>query len=626
MIAINAEILSEMEIFRELTQEQRVALVPYFEVMEFRKNNYLFHQGDERDYLYLILEGELDLLDLSLGMEKIFVTVGPGTVLGEPLLVEKDRYSLSGRGVTAGVCARISELQIHQLKADNIVLYAEMVVATSKLMAHRMANASRGDRGFGELFHSGLTRSEHDLLGNRNVPKQALWGVHTLRAIENFAITGIRLDHFPPFIEALAIIKQSCATVNSDLGYLKPDIAEVIISACTEIRNGLWHGHFVVDVIQGGAGTSTNMNANEVIANRALEIAGHARADYQFIHPNNHVNMSQSTNDVYPSAIKIALLMMIGDFIKAVNLLANEFENKAHEFSQVIKMGRTQLQDAVPMTLGQEFKTWENTMRKSSERIVLALGNLHELNMGGTAIGTGINTDPRYAGLVIEELNKLTGLKLHLASDLVEATQDTSSFVELSGVFKMFAVRLSKICNDLRLLSSGPCCGFNEINLPPVQAGSSIMPGKVNPVIPEVVNQVAFQVMGLDNAVAMASESGQLQLNVFEPLIAYNIFTSISMMTKAVTTLRTRCIQDISANEKVCEEMVFNSVGIVTALNPYLGYEKSSFIATEALKTKKSVFELVLEHNYMDNEMLEKILSPENMIKPIANEKFSVEN
>ncbi|MDX1810711.1 MAG: aspartate ammonia-lyase [Gammaproteobacteria bacterium] len=616
MQTLTATTLLQVELFKELSEEQRTELAPYFEICEFQKAQYLFHQGDARTHLFVVLEGELDLLDMSLGVEKIYVTVGPGTVLGEPLLVDADRYSLSGRTVTNGYYARLSANQIEKIKADNLALYANMVVASSKLMARRMANASRGDRGYGELFRSGQTRMEHDLLGEKDVPRQALWGIHTLRAIENFNISGIRLDHFPEFVEALVTIKRACAVVNADLGLLDKEISNAIVSACDEIQRGLWHGHFVVDMIQGGAGTSTNMNSNEVIANRALEILGRERGEYEYVHPNNHVNMSQSTNDVYPSAIKIALLTMIGEFMVAAEMLEKAFDVKAEEFAGVIKMGRTQLQDAVPMTLGQEFKVWSRTIAESAERIQLALNNLHELNMGGTAIGTGINTHSQYAPQVIHELNNLTGLDLHLAHDLVEATQDTSSFVELSGVIKMFAVRLSKICNDLRLLSSGPGCGFNEINLPPVQAGSSIMPGKVNPVIPEVVNQVAFQVMALDNAVAMASEAGQLQLNVFEPLIAYNLFTSISMMTSAINTLRTHCVVNITANEKVCRDMVLNSVGVVTALNPYLGYEKSSFIAREALKTKKSVFELVLEYGYLDKESLEDILSPENMIRP----------
>ena len=616
MIKIDAAVLGNVELFKDLSEEQRTALAPYFDVAEFQKAIYLFHQGDDREYLYVILEGELDLIDMSFGIEKIYLTIGPGTVLGEPLLVEKDRYSLSGRSVTNGIYARISASQIEMIKADNIALYAELVVQSSRLMARRMANASRGDRGYGELMRTGDTRTEEDMLGEKHVPRQSLWGIHTLRALENFNITGIRLDHFPQFVDALATIKRAAAVVNAELGILDQNISNAIVSACDEIQRGLWHGHFVVDMIQGGAGTSTNMNANEVIANRALEILNQERGEYHFVHPNNHVNMSQSTNDVYPSAIKIALLNMIGDFMQAVDGLAAELAKKAEAFAHVIKMGRTQLQDAVPMTLGQEFKAWENSILGSQERIRLALDNLRKLNMGGTAIGTGINTNDKYTEKVIAELNRLTGLDLSSASDLIEATQDTSSFVELSGIFKMFAVRLSKICNDLRLLSSGPSCGLNEINLPPVQAGSSIMPGKVNPVIPEVVNQVAYQVIALDNAISMASENGQLQLNVFEPLIAFNLFSNIKMMTSAIVTLRKRCIAGIEANEEVCRNMVLNSIGIVTALNPVLGYDKCSFIAKEALRSKKSVYELVLENNFMERDELDLLLSPENMIKP----------
>jgi len=617
MAKFSIDSLKQVDLFKNFSEEQQATIVPFFEENQFEKGDYLFHQGEERINLYLLLEGELELIDHSLGLEKVFVTCGPGTLLGEPLLVEKDHYSLSGRAKTQGTYVKLSESQIKKIKQDHLSLYVDLVVESSKLLAHRMAEAVRGDRGQGELYRSGQTRREHDLLGERDVPLKALWGIHTLRATENFNITGIRLDHFPEFVEALAIIKRSCALVNCELGQLDKKRCDAIVSACDEIQRGLWHGHFVVDVIQGGAGTSANMNANEVIANRALEILGKSRADYQILHPNNHVNMSQSTNDVYPSAIKIALLHMIQAFMNEVDLLAGAFEAKSSEFHCVIKMGRTQLQDAVPMTLGQEFATWARTIRSGKKRIKQALDNLRELNMGGTAIGTGINTDPRYAPKIIEELNQLTNLDLRLAYDLVEASQDTSSFVELSGVFKMFAVRLSKICNDLRLLSSGPTCGLNEINLPAVQAGSSIMPGKVNPVIPEVVNQVAFQVIGMDTTIAMASESGQLQLNVFEPIIAYNLFSSIKMMSNAIATLRTRCINDISANEEVCRNMVQNSIGIVTALNPHLGYEKSSFIAQEALRTKKSVYDLVLENNFMDKEKLDKILSPEAMISPV---------
>jgi len=610
--------LKHVDFFKKLSNQQHIELAPYIETKQFFQGDYLFRQGDERVNLYILLEGELDLVDFSLGVKKTFATCGPGTVLGEPLLVEKDHHSLGGIARADGFCAFLSEKKIAQIRHENLPLYVDILIESSKLMAHRMASASRADKGEGELYRSGQTRIEHDLIGERAVPKKALWGIHTLRALENFNITGVRLDHFPELVESLAIVKRACAVANCNLGSLPAEQSEAIVKACDEIRRGLWHGHFVVDMIQGGAGTSTNMNANEVIANRALEILGKPRGDYLFLHPNNHVNMSQSTNDVYPSSIKIALLLMIRGFVKEADLLAESFETKAIEFQHIIKMGRTQLQDAVPMTLGQEFRTWARTIKTSVSRINHALDSLRELNMGGTAIGTGINTDAHYSPMVINELNRLTGLDLKLAYDLVEATQDTSSFVELSGVFKMFAVRLSKICNDLRLLSSGPCCGFNEINLPAAQAGSSIMPGKVNPVIPEVVNQVAFQIIGLDNTVATASESGQLQLNVFEPVIAFNLFSSINMMSNAIATLRTRCIDGITANEENCRQMVKNSIGIVTALNPHLGYEKSSFIAKEALRTKRSVYELVLENQYMDKAQLDIILSPEAMISPIV--------
>jgi len=614
MTCFNADSLQTAELFSALSLSQCDAILPYFEIGEFEKGDYLFQQGEERLNLYLLLEGEVELVDFSLGVEKRFVLCAPGTVLGEPLLVEKDQYSLAGRGKSKGKFARLSASQVEKMKAENLSLYVQIVVESSKLMARRMANASRGDRGQGELFRLGKTRLEHDLLGEKEIPKKALWGIHTARARENFSISGVCLDHFPELIQSLATIKQACAEVNCELGDLDEVQADPIVQACNEIRQGLWHGHFVVDMIQGGAGTSTNMNANEVIANRALEIMGKERGDYTNLHPNTHVNMSQSTNDVYPSSIKISLLKMIDQLVSEMELLAQSFDNKSHEFQNVIKMGRTQLQDAVPMSMGQEFAAWARTIRNSKERISLALAYLSELNMGGTAIGTGINASPEFSSKVISKLNDLTGLRLTLAYDLVEATQDTSSFVELSGVLKMFAVRISKICNDLRLLSSGPCCGLNEINLPAAQAGSSIMPGKVNPVIPEVVNQVAFQVIGLDTTISMASESGQLQLNVFEPIIAFNLFSSIRMMTNAIMTLRTRCIDDITVNEKVCRDMVLQSVGIVTALNPYLGYEKSSYIAKEALRTQRSVYELVLENNFMDKEQLDAILRVEKMI------------
>jgi aspartate ammonia-lyase len=380
--------------------------------------------------------------------------------------------------------------------------------------------------------------------------------------------------------------------------------------------NGKYHLHFIVDMIQGGAGTSTNMNANEVIANRALEILGYKRGEYEHCHPNNHVNLSQSTNDAYPTAVKIALYKSNQTLIETLSKLKSSFNKKGEEFKDVIKMGRTQLQDAVPMTLGQEFESYATTLEEEIERLQQNADLFLEVNMGATAIGTGINADPEYSNKVIKHLKKDSGLNVKLAKNLVEATQDTGSFVMYSSALKRLAVKLSKISNDLRLLSSGPRTGFNEINLPPMQPGSSIMPGKVNPVIPEVVNQIAYKVIGNDHTVTMAAEAGQLELNVMEPVIVQSIFESIAMLNNGMKTFMYRCIEGITANKERCQSMVTNSIGLVTALNPVLGYEKSSEVAKEALETGKSVYDLVIEKNYLSKEELDEILKPENMIRP----------
>jgi aspartate ammonia-lyase len=396
-------------------------------------------------------------------------------------------------------------------------------------------------------------------------------------------------------IIALAQVKMAAAKANYDLGLLPPNIANSIIQACQEIIDGKWHTHFTVDMIQGGAGTSTNMNANEVIANRALEIMGYEKGQYEHCHPNNHVNLSQSTNDVYPSALKIAFIYKHLEIIETLKELVASFKHKGNEFAGIIKMGRTQLQDAVPMTLGQEFEAYGVTLEEEIKRLEANAKLFLELNMGGTAIGTGINADPKYKELVINYLWEITGLPVTLASNLVEETQDTGAFVMYSSAVKRLAVKLSKICNDLRLLSSGPRAGLNEINLPAMQPGSSIMPGKVNPVIPEVVNQIAYKVIGNDLTVTLAAEAGQLELNVFEPVIAQSMFESMEMLKNGMTTLKYRCIDGITANEKRCREMVENSIGIVTALNPVLGYETCTSLAKEALENNRSVYELVLE-------------------------------
>jgi len=462
------------------------------------------------------------------------------------------------------------------------------------------------------------TRREHDLLGERDVPASAYYGVHTLRALENFPITGTPVSIYPDLVDALACVKQAAANTNRELKLLDADKASAIVKACNEIRDRKLHEEFVVDVIQGGAGTSTNMNANEVIANRGLELMGHGRGEYKYLHPLEDVNMSQSTNDVYPTAIKVGLHFAIGRLIAAMEILRKSFEVKAEEFSDVLKMGRTQLQDAVPMTLGQEFSTYAVMLSEDEERLREARMLITEINLGATAIGTGINTDPQYAKLVCRNLSKITGIPLITAGNLVEATQDAGAFVQLSGVLKRVAVKLSKTCNDLRLLSSGPRAGFGEINLPATQAGSSIMPGKVNPVIPEVMNQVAFEVIGNDITVSFAAEAGQLQLNAFEPIIAHSLFKSLLHLRQACLVLADKCVNGITANREHLEATVKNSIGIVTALNPYIGYENASMIAKMAHASGRGVYELVLEKKLLSKSELDRILQPENLTQPRA--------
>jgi aspartate ammonia-lyase len=463
---------------------------------------------------------------------------------------------------------------------------------------------------------SAATRRERDLLGEREVPASALYGVQTLRAMENFAISGVQLREFPTLIAAIAAVKEAAAEANRELGLLDDETAEAIITACRELRNGKHHDHFRVDMIQGGAGTSTNMNANEVIANRALELLGRRRGSYDIVSPNTHVNLSQSTNDVYPTAVKLAMHSSIEQLRSAMGALAGAFLMKGEEFAPYVKMGRTQLQDAVPMTLGQEFTAFAHTMLEDVERLGEAQMLIREINMGATAIGTGINTPPGYAESVREHLSRITGVELITAPDLVEATSDTGVFVQLSGVLKRCAVKLSKICNDLRLLSSGPRAGLGEINLPPMQPGSSIMPGKVNPVIPEVVNQVCFEVIGGDITVTMAAEAGQLQLNVFEPIIAYRLLRGMIILTRACDVLRVRCITGITPNPERMRYFVEHSIGIVTALVPVLGYEKATEIAKEALESGRGVYDLVCDRGLMTREELDRLLNPDAMTHP----------
>ena len=460
-------------------------------------------------------------------------------------------------------------------------------------------------------------RIESDFLGERQISNSLYYGVQTLRGIENFHITGLPVSHEPFFIKAFGYVKKAAAMANRDLGVLDPKVATAIFHACDRLIAGEFLDQFPTDMIQGGAGTSTNMNANEVIANIALEFLGHKKGEYQYVSPNDHVNCSQSTNDAYPTAFRVALIKRMKSYSQELALLSNAFREKGWEFAKVLKMGRTHLQDAVPMSMGDEFKGFATNLDEEQGRIEAALRLLCEVNMGATAIGTSVNAPEGYPELVVKYLSEVTGIELRLASDLVEATSDAGAYVQLSAVIKRTAVKLSKICNDLRLLASGPRTGFNEINLPQLQPGSSIMPGKVNPVIPESVNQAAFYVIGADLTVTLAASAGQLQLNVMEPVLGFSLFMSIKVMENAVKGLREKCVVGITANEERTRDMVLGSLGIVTQLNPILGYKKCSEIAREGYQKNKSIHQIVvLEKKLLTQEKWDEVFTIENLINP----------
>jgi len=609
--------LQKVELFKDLDSKEFEKLISSTKVEKILKDKYLFKQNNPRLKMYIIYEGSVALVKTStFGTEQILTIFTKYDFLSEGALMDDYPHSTSARAVEDSIILTIHRDDFNILMKENSLLVSKILSQVSRVIARRMRQTTNQVVDAAAQYISGKTRKEHDLLGERDVPYEFYYGIQTLRATENFNISGVSINHFNDLIIALAQVKLAAAKANYDLGLLPPNISNAIFKACQEIINGRWHTHFVVDMIQGGAGTSTNMNANEVIANRALEIMAYEKGDYQHCHPNNHVNLSQSTNDAYPTALKIANCYSNKKLIKALKDLVESFRNKGKEFAHIIKMGRTQLQDAVPMTLGQEFEAYAVTLEEEITRLEQNARLFLEVNMGGTAIGTGINADPKFPELVINYLWEITGLPVKLAENLVEETQDTGSFVTYSSALKRLAIKLSKICNDLRLLSSGPRAGLNEINLPKMQPGSSIMPGKVNPVIPEVVNQIAFKVIGNDLTVTMAAEAGQLELNVMEPVIAQNIFESTQMLINGIETLKYRCIDGITANEDVCRKHVENSIGLVTALNPILGYEKSSALAKEALETGKSLIELALEKNWLTKKELEEILAPENMISP----------
>ena len=462
-------------------------------------------------------------------------------------------------------------------------------------------------------------RVESDLLGELKVPINAYYGVQTQRGINNYHISRKKMRDYPDYVVAIAYVKLAAVQTNHSLGVINDEISGAISQACQEIIDGKFHEDFPIDMMQGGAGTSVNMNANEVIANQALEIMGHKKGEYQYCYPNDHVNCGQSTNDVYPTTIRLALIRMNKSLVASLTGLISALRYKGEEFKDVLKMGRTQLQDAVPMTAGQEFNAYANNLEEEILNIGRNIKPLHEINMGGTAIGTGLNAISGFAKLCAANLSKLTGEPFLSAIDLVEATPDTGAYVSFSGALKRLAVKLSKICNDFRLMASGPRCGLNEINLPPKAPGSSIMPGKVNPVIPEVTNQVCFKVIGNDATVTFAAEAGQLELNVMEPVITECLFESLWWLHNAIDTLTEECVLGITVNKERCYEMVKNSIGIVTALNPYIGYKNSTKVAKEALETNRSVYDIVLEKGLLTKEELDEALDPKNML---ASHKF----
>ena len=607
------EFIKKIELFKGLDDNELKVITDNLKEKTYKKGTFLFKEHQPREHIFIVHKGEVELFKKSpYGAEKRLTIFGRYDFLGEGSLMDDSPHSTNARAK--------HESKLLMLDKTFFAKHGELAMKifsnVARVISRRMRQTNAKVINSAAQYESGRTRKEHDLLGYRDVPDEYYYGVQTLRAMENFNITGVTLNFYPYLVESLAIVKMAAAKANYDLGLLDKSVADAIVRACNEIVNGRFIYHFTVDMIQGGAGTSTNMNANEVIANRALEILGYEKGQYEYCHPNNHVNLSQSTNDAYPTAIKIALIKSNDKLVTVLKEIIEALNQKAKEFSHIIKMGRTQLQDAVPMTLGQTFEAYATTLEEEVERLNQNSKLFLEVNMGATAIGTGINSDPDYCGKVIKYLKEFTGMDIVRAKNLVEATSDTGSFVMYSSALKRLAIKLSKMSNDLRLLSSGPRAGINEINLPAMQPGSSIMPGKVNPVIPEVVNQIAFKVIGNDLTVSQAAEAGQLELNVMEPVIVQSILESIEMLKNGMDVLNHKCIQGITANEKRCREMVENSIGLVTALNPVLGYEISSRLAKEALENNRSVYELVLEQNLLSKEELEEIMKPENMIQP----------
>lgn len=593
--------------------EELASIVQQGSDVAYAPGEYPFHEGTPRTWLGIVLEGAVEIVRGTQARTVVLATLLPGAVIGEGVMLDDSAHSSSAVMREGGRIWQISRESLEVVRAAKPEVYYRLVGRVAGRLKERLRYAAERIAGEKAATQIAAVRVEHDSLGEREIPENAYYGVQTIRGMENFSISGIRMHHFQHFIRAFAYVKKAAAGANCELGVIDKNKASAIIDACNEIAAGKWHDQFVIDMIQGGAGTSTNMNANEVIANRALELLGHRKGQYEHLHPNDDVNRSQSTNDAYPTAIKIGVLLTLRETISALRELKAALEAKAAEFADVLKMGRTENQDAVPMTLGQEFCAYAVMIGDGIRHLTRAGEEFYPINMGATAIGTGLNSPPGYAALCTQHLAVISGLPLRLADDLVEATQDSGEFVLMSSTMKTAAVQLSKICNDLRWMSSGPRCGLYEIRLPSMQPGSSIMPGKVNPVIPEVVSQVCYQIIGMDATVSMAAEASELELNMAEPVIAFNLMFGLTLLRNAAITLHSRCIVGIEANRERCLEYVRNSIGLVTALNPVLGYERSAAIAKEALKSGGSVYDLVLAKGWLSKEQLDDLLKPENM-------------
>lgn len=615
------------DILRKLEQPARAMGVPVSElaaiveqgaIVDYDGGACLFHESTPRQWFGIVVAGDVEIVRGLHGRQTHLATLTDGALISEGILLDDCAHSASAfaRGTGTQVL-QVPNAVLAEVKAKKPDIYYRLVARVAQRIGDRLRAASdmlAAQREAAPQITS--YRTEHDSLGEREIPNNAYYGVQTVRALENFAISGVPLKNFAHFVTGLAFVKKAAAQANGDLKCMDQKIAHAIVAACDEILAGKLHDQFVVDMFQGGAGTSTNMCANEVIANRGLELMGHAKGEYQFLHPNDHVNCSQSTNDAYPTAIKLAVIFSLKDTLAAMGELRLQLQKKEKEFAHVLKMGRTENQDAVPMTLGQEFGAYAVMISTGMAALSRSVEELHEINMGATAIGTGICSPPGYADLVTRRLVEATGLPLVKAANLVEATQDSGAFAQMAGTMKRAAVQISKICNDLRWLSSGPRCGLAEIKLPPMQPGSSIMPGKVNPVIPELVSQICYQIIGYDVTISMASEASELELNMAEPIIAYDLLHGLMILKNASVTLASRCISGIQANEERCRHYVQNSIGLVTALNPVIGYEKSAAIAKEALATGGSVYELVLQKGWLTKEKLDDLLSPANMTDP----------